>query len=530
VSHRARLVALLILLCISIPYLFAARLAGHEAVFGGFLLNPQDGNSYLAKMYQGWRGDDSFTLPYTAEPGQGAHLFLFYLWLGKLARWVEIPLTLAYHLARLIGSVAMLFALQRFIAAYTPNAGWNDWCFALAGLGLGLGWLLFPLGIIISDFWIAEAYPFLSAYVNPHFALGLALLLSLLTFGGAESKGLAVSFALSAAVGFALSILSPFGVILACLVMSGVLVWEWVRFFRAHGARTFRELWQFLDAEKEVIPPPRQILPRLGGVILGGAPLLIYALWIARVHPQLALWNAQNLTLTPAAWDVALGLSPALLLAIPGVVWIVRQHQPRGMLPLIWTAMGLFLIYLPLGLQRRFMMGIYAPTVVLAAYGLQSLQPFLKQRAPLVARLAFSLALPTTGLILAMGIFGALARDPFLYLSASEAKAMRWIETHTPQNALVLCAPDSGMFIPAQTGRRVIYGHPFETVNAEQEKRLVMQFFQGEMLSPQSFLADRRVDYIFYGPRERRLGEMPPFLHSKSVFSNSDVIIYQVEP
>lgn len=529
-SHRARLATLLFLLCISIPYLFAARLGGHEAIFGGFLLNPQDGNSYLAKMYQGWRGDVSFTLPYTAEPGQGAHLFLFYLWLGKLARWMRVSLIVVFHLARLVGSVAMLFAMQRFIVTYVPNASWSGWCFALTGFGLGLGWLLFPLGIIVSDFWIAEAYPFLSAYVNPHFALGLALLLSLLTFGRSKSEDLTVIFALSAVAGFALSVLSPFGVILACLVMSGVLVWEGVCFFQTHGAQTFRELRQFLVAGEQAFPQPRQILTRLSGVILGGAPLLIYAFWIAHVHPQLALWNAQNLTLTPPAWDVAVGLSPALLFAVPGAVWIIRQRQPKGMLPLIWVVMGLFLIYLPMGLQRRFMMGIYMPMVVLAAYGIQSLQPFLRRRAPLAARLAIIFALPTSGLILAIGIFGALARDPLLYLSASESAAMRWIETNTPQDALTLCAPDTGMFIPARTGRRVIYGHPFETVNAEQEKEQVLQFFRGEMLSPQSFLIDRGVEYIFYGPRERRLGELPLHLPVKPVFSISDVIVFRVEP
>jgi len=530
VSHRARLATLLILLCISTPYLFAARLAGREAVFGGFLLNPQDGNSYLAKMYQGWRGDASFTLPYTAEPGPGAHLFLFYLWLGRLARWTGASLIFAFHLARLIGSVALLFSLQHFVIAYAPNTGWSDWCFALAGFGLGLGWLLFPLGIIVSDLWIAEAYPFLSAYVNPHFAVGLALLLSLLTFGESKSGGLAVSFVLSIAAGFALSLLSPFGVILACLVMFGMLIWELALFLWTQRGPVFSSLPHFFTPAYKAFPQPRWILIRLIGVFLGGAPFLIYSFWVARLHPQLAAWNAQNLTLTPAAWDVALGLSPALLLAIPGAVWIIRQRHRRGMLPLIWIVIGALLIYLPMGLQRRFMMGIYAPMVVLAAYGLQSLPLFLKQRAPLAARLTFLLALPTSALILAMGVFGALARDPLLYLSASESEAMRWIETHTPQDALVLCAPDTGMFIPARTGRRVLYGHPFETVNAEQEKEQVLQFFQGGMASPQSFLIARPVDYIFYGPRERTLGELPSSLPVEPVFSNSEVTIFRVEP
>ena len=59
---------------------------GDTHVFGGFLLNPLDGNSYLAKMQQGASGSWRFTLPFTPEPGEGAYLFLFYLALGHLCR------------------------------------------------------------------------------------------------------------------------------------------------------------------------------------------------------------------------------------------------------------------------------------------------------------------------------------------------------------------------------------------------------------------------------------------------------------
>jgi len=54
-----------------LPYLVAARSGGEELVFGGFLLNPIDGNSYLAKMQQGYAGTWRFTLPYTAQKSAG---------------------------------------------------------------------------------------------------------------------------------------------------------------------------------------------------------------------------------------------------------------------------------------------------------------------------------------------------------------------------------------------------------------------------------------------------------------------------
>jgi len=76
----------LVVLLTTGPYLAAQRAAGSEFVFGGFLLNPVDGYSYLAKMLQGFQGSWRFHLPYAADPGQGAYIFGFYLFLGHLDR------------------------------------------------------------------------------------------------------------------------------------------------------------------------------------------------------------------------------------------------------------------------------------------------------------------------------------------------------------------------------------------------------------------------------------------------------------
>lgn len=63
------------------PYLIGFWSIAEDRVFVGFLVNPADGNSYLAKMQIGLRGDWRFQLPYTAESGEGAYLFFFmYFW------------------------------------------------------------------------------------------------------------------------------------------------------------------------------------------------------------------------------------------------------------------------------------------------------------------------------------------------------------------------------------------------------------------------------------------------------------------
>ncbi len=171
-----------VLLSLFLPYIYAAAQSNQEFMFGGFLLNPTDGNSYLAKMYQGWLGDWRFTLPYTAEAGQGAYLFLFYLALGHLARITGISLVLSFHIARLLSILLMLPVSLSVLQSRTSKSSPSiTLLMRSASFGSGLGWLAVPLGGFTSDFWVAEAYPFLSAYANPHFPLGLALLLFILT-------------------------------------------------------------------------------------------------------------------------------------------------------------------------------------------------------------------------------------------------------------------------------------------------------------------------------------------------------------
>ena len=141
----------------TIPYLYAISISGTEHVFGGFLLNPMDGYTYLAKMYQGWEGNWRFTLPYTAEPGRGAYLNVLYVFLGHLARLINLPLILVFHLGRLSAAILMLLALFRFFSTMLVEKRLVRSAFLLVALGSGLGWLAVVFNAFTADFWVAEA-------------------------------------------------------------------------------------------------------------------------------------------------------------------------------------------------------------------------------------------------------------------------------------------------------------------------------------------------------------------------------------
>ena len=564
---RTRTISFLLIFfsLIMFPYAYGLQAGGGDFVFGGFLLNPMDGNSYLAKMYQGWRGEWRFTLPYTADAGTGAYLFLFYLFLGHIARLTGLSLLVVFHLARLLSALALVLVLWRFLDStccresrnhqskasgndatssepYSkPSASATELVFYLATLGLGLGWLIFPFGVVVSDLWVAETYPFLSAYINPHFTLGMALLLWLLTLPSTDKRSgplkLGIDWILLAwpagLVSLLLSVISPFGVMLALVVLGGIGAWEVAEHFILERWKSVR--LHLTQADYQVDPSSfgwlSFIIIRWAWIFFFGTPLLLYDFMVVRTDSVLAGWNSQNLTPSPPIWDLILSLSPALLLALVGAWAVLHNPTKPSRLVLVWAVVGSLMVYLPFDLQRRFMIALFVPLAVLAGYGLDWLSVRKPRRVRTLGMLLLYFSLPSTLLVLFIGYYGIRTRDSMLYMTRGETQAFDWIQRYTPADSLILAAPETGMFIPAHTGRRVIYGHPFETVNAEEEKQVVTEFFQGVGVNHSywmDFLSHRGVNYVFFGPRERRLGFLPRLDSLELVYFSDGIEIYQL--
>jgi hypothetical protein len=173
------------------------------------------------------------------------------------------------------------------------------------------------------------------------------------------------------------------------------------------------------------------------------------------------------------------------------------------------------------------MMGLYVPLSALAAMLLANTLA-IPQRFWFRGVMLFLLVLPTNLLILQAARYGIQTHDAKLYLMRDEAKALAWIEANTPPHALILAAPGTGLLIPAYTGRRVMYGHPFETVHASDQKTRVERFFQGASLpNTSAFLG--LIDYVFYGPRERQMGKNALLDGLRVVYQNPGVILYSTK-
>jgi hypothetical protein len=464
---------LLVIFLISVPYLIAVFSITPEMEFGGFLLNPIDGYSYLAKMQQGYSGTWRFVLPYTSEPGEGAYLFLFYLGLGHLSRILGISNLILFHLFRILGSVALLLALYLLIIRLFDDRQSRLIGFVLATMGSGLGWLGILAGYFSSDFWVAEAYPFLSMYTNPHFPLGLAILIFFMIL---DNKNIFLAFVL----GTALAIIQPFAVVIAILVKTGSILLE-------------------LFQQKELIFQKLIKSPALWNLLgfgISGGLLLVYQYLSILADPVLANWNDQNLTPSPALVDFLLSFSPVLPLAIFGMrkAW----RKPSGRMLIIWCGISMLLLLTPWNLQRRFLTGLYVPLAVLSIFGLKGIINNSRFNFKSTAVILLILVLPTNLIVILSGMQAISVKDPAVYLSRGQIEMLDWINQETKRSDLILADADDSLLIPAFTGRRVVYGHPFETVNAKVEQAFQRDVF--EMNNHFSELADqirsRQINYL----------------------------------
>ena len=466
----------------ALPYLIAWQLSPADTQYTGLLVNNLDAESYYAKMQQGARGDWLFHLPFTPEPHEGAFLFTFYLALGHLAAWWHLPIPLTYHLARLAAGFFFLQVAYSFIALFFERVASRRAAFLLLSFSSGLGWLLAPLGIILADLWVVEGFTFLSLLVNPHFPLAMGLMLCIFfrllqaTWPSPEGSVPKIRQDLlcllgSAALGLLLAVIQPLAVPVV-LTVGAVYLGLWIWHHRA---------W-----------PWKGIL-EAGAAMVGAAPLMFYDLYVSRINPALAAWSAQNLTPSLPLWNLALSYGLVLLLALPGLWLAFRRRRTTDLFLLGWVGSVVVLLYAPFPLQRRFITGFHTPLVLLATWAVEEvIWPRLRSRQRVLFTSAIiGLTAPTSVFAPLVAVSGVAQGRPPLVMSRGVAAACAWLRANTAWTDTVLAPVEAGQFIPAWAGNRVVYGHPFETIEAETKLAQVTHFYSAATPAERRALLDR---------------------------------------
>jgi hypothetical protein len=517
---RERRIALLISLAGAllslIPYLIAVQLAPGDTSFNGFLLNPIDGFSYLAKMRQGVQGYGSLILPYAAEPGPRALLYVYYLFLGHISRITTLEPIWVFHVARFLAAWLMFYLAYLLNEQISTHRNVRWFGFGLIVIGSGLGWLGVILGPIdSSDVLIPESVPFLVAYSNAHFPMAAAALICGILAALAKGwrvwkRAIAAGFS-----GFILGALLPFSFVSlgAILGLWGLLeLWYAIRMTPSRGS-----LKGSLNMGVTLVASS-----------LGALPWLLYDLWLSLRHPVISSWNMQNETPSPSPLVYLLGFAPTILLGLIGYFRGKPLRSAQGRLLVVWVLSGALLLYAPVAFQRRLSLGLAFPLSILAAWGWGSI-PMQVERRRVIAigfLLLFSL---TNFLVITAGITGVVAGEPAVLFRSQEIEGYRWIDGNARAGSLVLASERTGNRLPAYADVRVFYGHPFETPNAESQQQLVRRLFQQQNLSIED-LQEMGIDWVFYGLDEKALGQAAWLKALTLRWESGEFAIYEVPP
>ncbi len=501
------------LFILNLPYIFGYLNQPDDLVFGGFLLNPIDGNSYLAKIQQGNSGSWYFQLPYNSQENSNVFLFVLYNLIGHFSGIFYLSPLFAFHLFRILFSIFLFFSIGEFLNLFHFHERLiKDSIFTILIFGSGMGWLYLFSGDLPADFWVSEAYPFLSAFSNPHFPLAISLMLwsIIIIFKQVSTKRQLLMLFL---VGFILANISPF----AAIISGSLLIFNIFLNWNINRAKSFLKMSFFA---------------------LGSAPIAIYQFFAIKSDPVLTGWNNQNVTPAPNFLNFLFSFSPfiigLLFLIIPNKLKYFLSFSKQEILLLGWMVVAIIFVYLPFDLQRRFLIGFFIPVTVLFALLLdkwlenKNFISYKKLRIYLPILFLFSIL--SNLIIISGAVFSIKSNSEKLYFPKYILTSAQWIKDNSLQNSVILAGPETGLLLPSYTFSRTAYGHPFETVNSVATRERLLQFWSDDNLSEEEKLINEwNIDYIFYGSEEKGLGYPNILDHLKVIYEDSSVLIYAVK-
>lgn len=492
--------AILILVISTLPYFLGYQAQDSNWVFGGFVFGVEDGNSYIAKMLNGGAGDWLFRTPYTAYPQRGMVVYMPYLLLGKLTAGLaqHEQMVALYQLFRWLGGILYVLATYDFLALFVGEVRLRRWGTVLVTVGGGLGWLsvlglqeLWYKGLPL-EFYSPETFGFLQVYGLPHLAVGRAMLLwglrGYLLAADVESAWLAglKSGLFWLVLGFMqpMTVLIGWGVIgLHGLIVGAV--WRWGRTYEPDWGR-----W-------------RRSVRAAVAMGLVSAPLVAYTIVALQLDPQMRSWHSQNLILSPPLLDYGLAFGLVLPLAWLGVRKLIWARSWVGWLVVGWVAVFPVLAYAPYNLQRRLPEGIWVAWIALLLVGMMRLTPKWQER---LLRFVYLPTALSAVLLIAGGAMIAWQRSPQVFRPAAEVRAYQYLAQNAEHGDVVVASFQVANYLAAWAPVRVVIGHGPESTNLVELRSRVERFYSavGTELDREILLREFNVQYVFWGPNERR--------------------------
>lgn len=517
-------ITLAVLLVTSLPYAYGYLSAPPDKQFMGLMLDVPDHGQYLS-WWRGFQGALLISNKLTSEPNEPLFFNLLWWGLAQVSRLTGLRYAPLFQIFRWVAGASFLWALYRLIAQWLPETGPRRAAFLLTTFTSGLGWVLIvlkytwlkgnlPLKLAL-DVYIAEGNSFLCILAFPHFTLALTFIALIFEsiyrwWRGGRKRDILAAGLLALLLGWT----HTYDLLIIYGVTAAFALAIWLR------ERCFP--WRLFWGELTIV-----------ALSCSGA---IYSLVLTTLDP---LWeqvlaqfaNAGVYTPSPLHLLLLFGF-PLVGAMVTVVMWIRRRRWDDASLFLtVWFLTGAMLDYVPTDFQIHMLNSWQIPMALLVIGGLYdwARRTALRQWAGLACAL---LILPTN-VYLWSWRFVELARHDYpYYLHRSEVSALRWLDEHAAADAVVLSSLTIGQYIPALSGQTAFLAHWAQTVDFYGKQERVTHFFDAAASDEERRATVHRfgIDYVFYGPVERALGDYDP-AHADwltPVFTAPQVTLYRV--
>lgn len=449
--------ALVIVALSSLPYVWGALITPEPYCFLGLTHNIDDGAVYLSWMRQAADGHFFIRNLFTNEPQAAKAFNILFLVMGWVAALTRLPLVAVFHGFRVVLGAALILMVWQFSKLFLDDPAQRRILIPLVGLSSGIGWFIpgakAPDGPV--DVWQPEAITFLSIYLNPLFLAGLLLMLCALYFLVLAQRTGRMHYAVCAGLSmFALGNIHTYDVLTVACVWTAYLA--------------------ILGVLERRLPARTILLSSVAALI--ACPTVAYQFYVYCIDPVFAA-RANSPTPSPAIWSYFAGYGIILVGAVAGAWLMIRRRGPDPVierpkrdtvLVVAWSVIGFVLPYIPVGQQRKLVMGLHIPLCILCAYALCRLLSRLPKPLGRLLAVALMLACVRSNVDFVANDIRLLQAgrtvthyEPFVVSSATGA--MGYLRDHAAVSDTVLAPPTLALFTPALAGIQVYYGHWSET-------------------------------------------------------------------
>jgi hypothetical protein len=485
---------------------------------------------------QGQEGAWLFENRISSETTPRAYFNLEWLLFGRMAAWTGVSLVSMFHIWRIFGVFLFIMCANFLIGLCLPDNRYRILCLLLLIFGSGFGWMLASINYFLgahlavtSDFYGVTLFAHL---VNkPHFIRGaiFAMLTCAFLIQG-EKSGKYRYFVYSGLAASAHGFIRPFHIPETYLLY--VTVPMILCYFEGQINRQ-----RFLNYA-------------LAGLVF--LPTTIYLLLTA-------YWNVLGM----AGWQgfshhlltMMLWLGFPFCICIFALCWgglsMLRKQDVSTLILSLWLlaawlVANAFPYYSP-GAESSFYALAIAPPILifcgLYQFGLRffvthypRLNTWTAGRRGMALAILFLVFSVPSNAYNYYDFFAGLheVRDYVRhYIDNDEYNALVWMRGNTNPDDVMLASVQVAQFAPRLSGNRVFAGHEHYTPNFTEKTQQLYRFYgqSNDAEYKQGLVTLFHIDYLFYGPFERKIGQLNPkgIPWLVKVYDQGEVQIYRVK-